>query len=79
MPDISKCNGIMCPIRDTCYRFTSIPDMFQAYSVFNYKYETESCEHYWENKQVKSNTTPCEKTQNTPMSNLSKNQKHELE
>lgn len=47
MPDISKCKGIMCPIRDTCYRFISIPSMRQAYGSFTYDYETKSCDHYW--------------------------------
>jgi hypothetical protein len=54
MPDISKCKGIMCPIRDTCYRFISIPSMRQAYGSFTYDYETKSCDQYWEDEQAKA-------------------------
>ena len=34
MPDISKCEGIDCPIKENCYRFTSEPCEYQAYSAF---------------------------------------------
>jgi hypothetical protein len=38
MPDISKCEGIGCPLRNKCYRYTSIPTpYYQAWSEY-YKY-----------------------------------------
>lgn len=51
MPDIAKCQAPDCPIRNTCYRFTSVA------SVYNQSYFTEQpgkfvgrkfeCEQYW--------------------------------
>lgn len=29
MPDISKCTGNNCPIRENCYRYTSTPHPFR--------------------------------------------------
>lgn len=35
MPDISKCDNKLCPMRDTCFRFTCKPsDHWQSYSSF---------------------------------------------
>ena len=35
MPDISKCEGKNCPIKNKCYRFTCKPSEFwQTYSDF---------------------------------------------
>jgi hypothetical protein len=31
MPDISMCLGDGCPLKDGCYRFTAVPDMWQSY------------------------------------------------
>jgi hypothetical protein len=50
MPDISKCNGVNCPLKETCYRYTSEPSEFwQAYSDFDKHREEsgEDCEYYW--------------------------------
>ena len=55
MPDISKCKGetkkgFICPMRDTCYRYTSTPSKYmQAYfttpPLFNKK-----CDYYWKDE-----------------------------
>ena len=38
MPYISKCSNKKCPVREKCYRFTSVPSPeWQAYA--NFKYE----------------------------------------
>ena len=52
MPDISNCKGetkkgFICPMRDTCYRYTSPDSMLQSYfstpPLFNKK-----CDYYWD-------------------------------
>lgn len=53
MPDISKCNGTLCPIKNTCYRFTSIPSMRQTYGGFTHD-SVKGCDYYWEDKQSKA-------------------------
>lgn len=55
MPDISKCNGINCPIKNDCYRHTAPDSTVQAYGVFKYK-EGKGCTFYWDNKQEGRNT-----------------------
>lgn len=51
MPDISKCTGIGCPLKETCYRCISEPNEFrQAYVAFKYDEEKQECKHYWENE-----------------------------
>lgn len=58
MPDISKCASESCPIRDTCYRFTSTPSPFrQAYADFKYDEETKNCDYYWDNKDYEDKET----------------------
>lgn len=49
MPDISKCNGIDCPIKNDCYRHTAPDGIIQAYGVFKYK-EGKGCTWFWDNK-----------------------------
>jgi hypothetical protein len=34
MPDITKCWGKDCPLKEKCYRYTCDPDEYQAYSDF---------------------------------------------
>ncbi len=50
MPDISKCNNGMCPLRHSCYRYTSPPSMWQAYAEFNFTTVDEEveCNYYME-------------------------------
>ena len=51
MPDISKCEGKDCPIKENCYRFKAIPNpLWQSYSNFIYDKVKEKCEYFWEIK-----------------------------
>lgn len=53
MPDISKCVGVDCPLRDTCYRYTSKPDKYwQSYGDFSFDKENNECKYYWKNERV---------------------------
>ncbi len=53
MPDITKCQGITCPIKENCYRYTSEADMYQSYfGSVPYDYENNKCEHFWQDKSV---------------------------
>lgn len=49
MPDITKCKGDGCPLKESCYRFTAL-DSPHAQWIFGgvpYDAETKSCEQYW--------------------------------
>ena len=50
MPDIAMCEGIGCPMRDACYRYTATPSEFRQSYFMDIPYNKESgeCEHYWE-------------------------------
>jgi hypothetical protein len=52
MTDISKCEGIDCPIRDKCRRFTAKPNEYwQSYIVQNElmgDYKNGKCDEFWE-------------------------------
>jgi hypothetical protein len=38
MPDISMCENISCPLKESCYRYTATPDEYrQTYGEFEYK------------------------------------------
>ena len=49
MPDIAKCEGTGCSLRETCYRFTATPSEFRQSYFLNVPYneETNSCEYEW--------------------------------
>jgi hypothetical protein len=50
MPDISKCANEECPLKDSCYRWTSTPNEYwQSYGDFKHD-EENGCEYYWEVK-----------------------------
>jgi len=55
MPDITKCEGKDCPIKETCYRFTS-PDSEYRQSYFMkipYNHTSKICDYFmtvWEKK-----------------------------
>ena len=54
MPDISKCVGKDCQVRENCYRYTSPDSYRQAYSGFEQSPEfsmVTGCDHFWTNKQ----------------------------
>ena len=51
MSDISKCKNHECPSRESCYRYTAIPNPYrQAYMKFEVKEGSNKCESYWDNK-----------------------------
>ena len=48
MADITKCQGINCEHKKTCYRYTAKSDEYwQSWSDF---YQLEECTFYWENE-----------------------------
>ena len=50
MPDIAKCNGTDCPVKEKCFRFTSEPDEHQSYFVGapgEMKDGKFTCDYYW--------------------------------
>ena len=54
-PDICKCHGDWCPLRNTCYRYTSKADTYQSYFMHTpYDEENKRCEHYWPDKVIKA-------------------------
>lgn len=57
MPDITKCRGNFCPLRESCYRYTSKASMYQSYfSKTPYSVDSENqCDYYWK---VASEETP---------------------
>jgi len=58
LPDISKCDGKNCPLKETCYRYTSIPSEFMQawFSKAPYGEEKkEGCEYYWDDEEYKLN------------------------
>ena len=44
MADITKCQGINCKRKKTCYRYTAPADDWQSWSDFD---KLEDCEYYW--------------------------------
>lgn len=45
MADISKCNGVNCPIKEKCYRYTAPDSFWQVYADFEYDNE---CDYFWD-------------------------------
>jgi len=44
--DITKCTGEGCPLKESCYRFTSDISMMQSY-FFTPPFKDDTCEMYW--------------------------------
>ena len=47
MPDITKCNGEGCPIKEKCYRYTSEPSEYYQSYFTNAPIKDNKCEYYW--------------------------------
>ena len=47
MSDISKCNGVNCPIKDKCYRYTAPDGYWQSWGAFVYD---DGCDDFWQNE-----------------------------
>lgn len=54
MSDITMCTGqdeeVICPMRDTCYRYLApVTPQWQSYFVeLPYRIYSDSCENYWQ-------------------------------
>jgi len=50
MSDITMCEGLECPLKEKCYRYTApANEYWQAYfAEIPYDIESEECEHYWD-------------------------------
>jgi hypothetical protein len=57
MPDITCCQGIGCPIKKTCYRYTAglpdanintYPQRQSWFMVTPYDFEKQDCKEYWD-------------------------------
>ena len=49
MPDITMCKGEDCPQKESCYRYTAVPDIYQSYFV-EPPNDGEKCNDYWGDK-----------------------------
>ncbi len=45
MPDITKCKGEGCEAKNTCYRFTATPSLYQSYFTES-PIKDNKCEYY---------------------------------
>lgn len=53
MPDITMCEGLECPLKESCYRYTATPNEFrQSYFLEIPLKEDGECEHYWESQNL---------------------------
>ena len=55
MPDIAMCEGGMCPIKETCYRFTADPSDYQSYfgnPPFKEVDGSPECEYHWKSEKL---------------------------
>ena len=54
MPDITMCQGIGCPMRASCHRFTATADIYgQSYFVAPpYERASGACERFWTNQET---------------------------
>jgi len=52
MPDIIKCTGKECLLKDKCYRYTAVSKKFWQ-SFMNPTYKNGKCDHFWDNKDKK--------------------------
>ena len=54
MADITKCEGVGCEAKETCYRYTAKPSRYQSYftetPIIKTKGLPDGCDYYWNNK-----------------------------
>jgi len=48
MSDITKCNGDDCPLKESCYRYTSLDGERQSY-LSDIPYKGSDCEYFMDN------------------------------
>ena len=46
MADITKCSGLLCPYKETCYRYTAKANEYQSYFT-NPPIKDNKCDLYW--------------------------------
>ena len=52
MPDITKCKGTYCELRETCYRYTSKPSEYrQSYFTKEPNTTSYNCDYFWNNEE----------------------------
>lgn len=49
MADIAMCKGDGCILKESCYRYTAKPSLYQSYFI-NPPLKNGGCDHYWEIK-----------------------------
>jgi hypothetical protein len=54
MPDISMCKNEECPLRNQCYRYTAVPEVYQSYASFKPD-ENGKCDYFIEMAQYPDN------------------------
>ena len=42
------CNGLNCPLKETCYRFKAMKKVYGQSYFFNPPQKNGECEYYWE-------------------------------
>lgn len=47
MPDITKCEGTDCPVKEKCYRFTARDSEFRQSYFVTPPYKDGKCDHFW--------------------------------
>jgi len=56
MPDISKCAGGDCPLKDGCYRYTADNSYWQSW-FSTPPWDGDDCEYYWPNDKDNGKTS----------------------
>jgi hypothetical protein len=46
-PDITMCKGTNCPAKESCYRFTAIPNEFRQSYFMEPPIKDGKCDYYW--------------------------------
>lgn len=50
--DGTMCVGTNCPYKETCYRFTAIPNEYRQAYFIETPIKDGECEHYWGDAEV---------------------------
>jgi hypothetical protein len=48
MADITKCEGIDCPLKENCYRFTANDNEYRQSYFMTTPIKNGECDHFWE-------------------------------
>ncbi len=50
MPDITMCFGKDCPLKESCYRFKAMANVYGQAYFGKTPYKNSKCDYYWEEK-----------------------------